>query len=164
MARKQPQDDDQEAVEQAGQTAGNFAVPQGNAEDHPVGYGNPPKEYQFKPGESGNPDGSPKHRTNLWVWFTKYMNMTDAESAGLDAAQLTQAQQTARSLVEKVKAGEKVGSTIMARYIVDREEGKAAEHLILDNGAELSHEECEEIRKQMRERFETNAGQRSKPA
>jgi hypothetical protein len=34
-----------------------------------------------------------------------------------------------------------------ARYIVDREEGKAAEHLILDNGADLSDEECDELRK-----------------
>src|ERR1700734_1409990 len=28
--------------------------------DHPVGYKKPPKETQFKPGQSGNPRGRPK--------------------------------------------------------------------------------------------------------
>jgi len=32
---------------------------------------------------------------------------------------------------------------------VDRDEGKAAEHLILDNGADLSDEECDQLRKLM---------------
>jgi hypothetical protein len=160
MARKQPRKGDQTAPERQAQDADDFAVQGGN--DHPVGYGNPPKEHQFKPGESGNPNGQPKHRTNLWTWFCNYMNMTDAQIGRLNKNKLTQAQQTALSLVEKVKAGEKVGSTIMARYIVDREEGKAAEHLILDNGTDLSDDECDELRKLLRENLETNANQRSK--
>jgi hypothetical protein len=49
-----------------------------------VGYKKPPKESQFKPGESGNPKGPPVHRTNLWVWFCKYMSLTDAKLAKLD--------------------------------------------------------------------------------
>jgi hypothetical protein len=122
--------------------------------DYKVGPGNPPKEYQFRPGQSGNPDGPPKHRTNLWVWFTKYMNMTDAEIDGLEKTKLTQVQHVALNLVEKVKAGERVGSTTLARYIVDREEGKAAEHLILDNGADLSDTECEDIRELLRRNLE----------
>ena len=107
----------------------------------------PLKEHQFKPGESGNPHGQPKHRTHLWTYFTRYMGMTDGQLARLNRDKLTQAQQTALGLVKRVKAGEKVGSTRMARYIVDREEGKAVEHLILDNGADLSDEECDELRK-----------------
>ena len=31
-----------------------------NQEDDKVGYRNPPKEYQWQPGESGNPKGRPK--------------------------------------------------------------------------------------------------------
>lgn len=31
-----------------------------NGDDYPVGYKKPPKETQFKPGQSGNPRGRPK--------------------------------------------------------------------------------------------------------
>jgi len=44
-----------------------------------VGPGRPPKEHQFKPGQSGNPEGPPKHRTHLWSYFCRYMAMTDAQ-------------------------------------------------------------------------------------
>ena len=151
MARKQTTKRERIAPGEEGQKAGNFAVQQGTTEDRQVGYGNPPKEHQFKPGESGNPHGSPKHRTNLWVWFCKYMGMTDVQIGRLNTDKLTQAQQTALTLVEKVKAGEKVGSTTMARYIVDREGGKAAEHLILDSSTDLSAAECAQLRAQMRQ-------------
>lgn len=133
-----------------------LAVRQGD-DTYKVGPGCPPKEHQFKPGKSGNPDGPPKHRTNLWVWFTKYMNMTDARIDRLNREKLTQAQQAALTLVEKVKAGEKIGSTTMARYIVDREEGKAAEHLVLDNGTDLSEDECDELRKLIQGRHDRDA-------
>lgn len=33
--------------------------------DDEVGYGKPPKEYQFKPGQSGNPKGRPKGTRNF---------------------------------------------------------------------------------------------------
>jgi len=119
------------------------AVRQGT--DKP-GYGNPPKEYQWQPGESGNPDGPPKHRTNLWLWFCSYMSLTDTEWAKLDKSKLTASQQTALMLVQKVKSGKGCGAERMARYVVDREEGKAVEHLIIGTENELSDEECEHIR------------------
>jgi hypothetical protein len=34
-------------------------------EDYDVGYGKPPKAGQFKPGQSGNPNGKPKGAKNL---------------------------------------------------------------------------------------------------
>ena len=38
----------------------------------------PPEDHQFKPGQSGNPAGPPKRRTQLWTYVCKYMEMTDA--------------------------------------------------------------------------------------
>jgi len=112
----------------------------------PAKQGEPPKEHQFKPGESGNPAGPPVRRTQLWVWFCKYMDQTDAELAKLKRDKLTQAQQTAMKLVENAKNGKCSGSERLARHVFDREEGKAIEHLVIENENTLTDDECEEIR------------------
>ena len=129
------------------QTAGiknkKLAVQQG---EYKIGNKKPPKEHQFQPGQSGNPKGSPVRRTNLWVWFCKFMTLTDTELVKLDREKLTQAQQTALRLVENAKAGKYSGSERLARHVFDREEGKAIEHLVIENENTLSDEECEEIR------------------
>ncbi len=94
--------------------------------------------------EVPNAEGAPRHRTNLWVWFTTYMNMTADERARMDRTKLAAAQETALKMVEKAVQGR--GFERLARYIVDREEGKAAEHVI-KGGTDLSGAECEELRK-----------------
>jgi hypothetical protein len=114
-----------------------------------IGYKKPPKEHQFKPGQSGNPKGAPIRRINLWPTFCKFMTMTDAELAKLDREKLTQAQQTALKLVENAKAGKYSGSERLARHVFDREEGKAVEHLVIENENTLTDEECEQIREEL---------------
>ncbi len=104
-------------------------VQQGKSE---VGYKRPPEQTQFKPGQSGNPKGAPIHRINLWPTFCGFMALTDAKLAKLNRGKLTQAQQTALKLVENAKDGKYSGSERLARYMIDREEGKAVEHLVLE--------------------------------
>ncbi|MHC4355074.1 MAG: DUF5681 domain-containing protein [Planctomycetota bacterium] len=111
-----------------------------------VGYKKPPEETQFKPGQSGNPNGAPIRRINLWPTFCGYMAMTDAELAKLDRDKLTQAQQMALAIVENAKNGKYSGSERLARHVFDREEGKAVEHLVIENENTLTDEECEQIR------------------
>jgi len=111
-----------------------------------VGNKKPPREYQFKPGQSGNPKGAPVRRINLWPLFCKFMALTDVELENLDRDKLTQAQQTALRLVENAKKGKYSGSERLARHVFDREEGKAVEHLVIENENTLTDEECEEIR------------------
>jgi hypothetical protein len=41
--------------------------------DYEVGYGKPPKDSQFKKGESGNPRGRAKHTRNLKTDLTKIL-------------------------------------------------------------------------------------------
>jgi hypothetical protein len=122
-----------------------IAVSQG-PDEYKVGRGHPPREYQFKPGQSGNPRGSPKHRTNLWVYLTTYMAMTASERAAIDRTKLTAAQETALKIVEQAVNGKGCGFERLARYIVDREEGKAAEHIVISDEEILTDEECQELK------------------
>jgi hypothetical protein len=106
----------------------------------------PPEEHQFKPGQSGNPAGPPKGRTQLWLWICKYMEMTDGQLKRLVRSKMTQVQKTALKIVQSAANGEGCGSERLARYCVDRDQGKATEHLILDNDNDLSDAECDQIR------------------
>ena len=76
----------------------------------------PPEEHQFKPGQSGNPAGPPKRRTQLWVYICTYMEMTDAQLASLERETLTQAQRVALKLVENAAQGLGCDSERLARY------------------------------------------------
>lgn len=42
--------------------------------DHEVGYGKPPVHSRFKKGQSGNPKGKPKGRTQITSLFKKVMH------------------------------------------------------------------------------------------
>ena len=114
----------------------------------------PPEEHQFKPGQSGNPAGPPKRRTQLWVYINQFMEMTDAQLAKVDRETLTQAQKVALKLVENAAQGKGCESERLARYCVDRDEGKASEHLVIDKDNDLSDEECEEIRAVLRKAYD----------
>ncbi|MHC4044484.1 DUF5681 domain-containing protein [Bradyrhizobium sp. 23AC] len=43
----------------------------GKSENYSVGYGKPPKERRFKPGQSGNPRGRPKKCLSLTELFAR---------------------------------------------------------------------------------------------
>ena len=73
--------------------------------DYEVGHCKPPKEHQFKPGQTANPKGPPKRRTQLWVYINQFMAMTDSQLKKASQKRLTQAQQIALKLVENAKAG-----------------------------------------------------------
>ena len=42
--------------------------------NYEVGCGKPPKEYQFKPGQSGNPRGRPKAKKSGTMGFSELLN------------------------------------------------------------------------------------------
>ena len=115
-----------------------------------VGYGCPPVEHQFKPGEVANPKGPPKASVQLWRYFCLYANMTDAKLDTLKKKSLTQSQQAAVRLVKNFKDGKFSGSGKLARYIIDREEGKALETVKITGAEPLSDAECEGVRNILR--------------
>ena len=116
-----------------------------------VGPGCPPKECQFKPGESGNPKGNVKRRTHLWEYFTHYMGMTAAGIGKLDKTKLSLAEQAALRLAKAAAQGKRCPADRFARYSIDRDEGRPIEHLVLDEGADLSDARCEELARMLRQ-------------
>jgi len=133
-----------------------FPALQGNEEEL-VGYGLPPKKYQFKPGQSGNPKGQPKARCFLWRWVCTYMNMTEAEIDELEKEKLTLVQKSAIEIAKNMAAGK--SSEYLAKHFFDREEGKAVEHVVMDNQQEPpTPEECENVRRIMRNNFNKHNG------
>lgn len=120
-----------------------IAVKQGKSK---VGYKCPPKGNQFKPGESGNPAGPPVHRTQLWTYFCLYMALTNTEFEKLKKKQLSQSQRTAIKLIKDMKDGKHPRAARFAQYCIDRELGKAQEHVKITGEKSLSDEECEKIR------------------
>jgi len=116
-----------------------------------VGNKRPPKEHQFKPGESGNPQGPPKRRVQLWTYICRYFALSELALEKLDARKLTCAQRWALRIV---KSTQKQGFATMdrfARYVIDRDEGRPTEHLLMDEGNTLTDAQCEEIRALLRE-------------
>ena len=107
-------------------------VPAQQGDDYKVGPGCPPKEHQWQPGQSGNPAGSPKAKTNLYKHISKYSGMTDAELAQLDLESLTQSEKAGLRLVQDMAQGKKTGAGDLAKYIIDREEGRITENLRVD--------------------------------
>ena len=107
-------------------------VPAQQGDDYKVGPGCPPKEHQWQPGQSGNPAGSPKAKTNLYKHISKYSGMTDAELAQLDLESLTQSEKAGLKIVQDMAAGRHTGAEGLAKYIIDREEGRIPENLRVD--------------------------------
>lgn len=109
---------------------------------------------RFPPGQSGNPKGPPKRSTNRWLWYCKYMNMNNKERNELVKDELTGSQQAALIMVEKHIAGESCESEAYTKYTVDREEGRATEHLVIGGEDALTAEECDNVREILRRNWD----------
>lgn len=90
-------------------------------ESYDIGYGKPPDEYKFKPGQSGNPNGRPKERRNRKTVMREIVDQTytinvgdskkklDLISANLLAHGVKGAKGDARSFNSFMKAADKLG-------------------------------------------------------
>lgn len=76
------------------------------SEDGDIGYGKPPKQYQFKPGQSGNPKGRKKGsrglRTDLGAELRSKVPVTENGKT----RQLTKQQLVLKAMVTKAAKGD----------------------------------------------------------
>lgn len=107
---------------------------------------------KFKKGAVANPKGPPIGKVQLWRWICEYMAMTDEQFEKLkEKKTLTQSQQSAVALVEKLKVGGTANSEVFTKYVIDREHGKAPETIRITGDDDLTDDECEEIRELLKQ-------------
>ena len=75
-------------------------------DDFEVGYGHPPKQHQFKPGESGNPKGRPKHSHNLKTLIQRELKRVVPVKEGSRIVQKTMGEVIVRQLVNGAAKGD----------------------------------------------------------
>ena len=101
-------------------------------DDYEVGYGKPPKDTQFKPGQSGNPKGRPKGTQNF---------KTDLKEVLSDPVQITQGGKTItvtkqqalimRSTAEGLKGNQRATALIF-KHAEQLDEDEASDDKPLD--------------------------------
>ena len=116
-----------------------------------VGYGKPPVEHQFAPGESGNPAGPPRAKSNLWRHYCRFLAMSDTQRAKeAKRKDLTAAEKTAlKQVAQLMKKGLAGTAWLATKESWNRDEGKPTEHIEVRHEDVLSQEECDEIRQAM---------------
>jgi hypothetical protein len=105
-------------IDDSGQNDGSAPQQQGNNRE--VGYGRPPVEHRFKPGESGNPGGRPRGRT-LYAVLHEILE---------DDAEL---EEVARAFLAQMKKG----SFPHLKEVIDREEGKVPDRVANADGSNV---------------------------
>jgi len=104
-----------------------------------IGYGRPPKQTRFKPGQSGNPKGRPKHRRNLRTLVEDALNETVTIREGDRMRTLAKSEALVRTLVNGALM--KDAKALQALLAIMRATGLIAEETAIDPSPELDPED-----------------------
>jgi hypothetical protein len=87
-----------------------------------VGYGKPPHETRFKPGQSGNPGGRPKNKTITLVdAFARELNASIAVTEGGKSKKMTKLVAIAKQQTNKALKGDHKATELVMKIVEPRE-------------------------------------------
>lgn len=82
-----------------------------------VGPGHPPKEFQFKPGQSGNPNGRPAGLKSMKAIIREEMNRPITIKEGKETAEMTMKQAIARYWVYATLKGNWKAAKLLIQFM-----------------------------------------------
>jgi hypothetical protein len=100
-----------------------------------VGYKNPPKATQFKPGQSGNPGGNYKRTPKVSNAYARLLALTPEE---LDVFQPANgAEQIALKQINNARDGKPHDTLAAVKEVTDRTEGRTRQTVHIDNTSDV---------------------------
>jgi hypothetical protein len=94
--------------------------------EYPVGYKKPPKNTQFKPGESGNPKGRPKGIQNLSTDLEQELGEKILVTEAGKSQPVTKQRAMIKSLFAKALKGDVRASNVLINLILGLEASRVA--------------------------------------
>ena len=95
-------------------------------DEYDVGYGKPPKDTQFKPGQSGNPKGRPKGIQNLSTDLEQELGEKILVTEAGKSQPVTKQRAMIKSLFAKALKGDVRASNVLINLILGLEASRVA--------------------------------------
>lgn len=85
-------------------------------DDYKIGYCKPPKQYRFKPGQSGNPNGRPrKPKEPLTIDDAEILRRLDAEEIIVNGEKMTRREAEIRRILASTLKGDRKARRLLKR-------------------------------------------------
>ena len=99
--------------------------------DHDVGYGKPPKETRWKKGQSGNPKGRPKKKTDFSSLVKKELERMVLIKEGDTQQTITKKEAIVKRLMAKALAGDVPALKAICDYIGEKQPADSYQEIII---------------------------------
>lgn len=118
------------------------------SDDYEVGYGKPPKQNQFKKGQSGNPKGRPKKSRSRSTLMEEELNLTITVKEGKQTITMSKSEAIIKQLVNKAIKGDARAANIVLEHLQEMEPDSKVAQAISNNDREILNDFLENQSKQ----------------